>query len=152
MGRGVLALAAVLVLIASGAIGCATAGGGSTTTAGTLQWVTDWTEALKEAQSRNAPIMINFYTDSCPACRKMDETTFLDAELADFLNASFVNLKNNAGKSSLYKRYGIGAVPTIIFSTPDGYDSEYEISRFVGYRDAGALREEAEAALTLWQP
>jgi len=116
-----------------------------------MAWETDWTKALTEAQDENKPILVNFYTDACPACRKMDQTTFLDADLVEFLEANFINLKSNAGKSSLYQRYGISAVPTIVFSTPEGYDTTYEISRFTGYRDAAGLREEAEAALAQWQ-
>jgi thiol:disulfide interchange protein len=149
MGTRAVALIALILLAAVGTTSCETAGGGSPR--GDLEWVADWSRALVEAQDRNLPIMINFYTDACPACRKMDQTTFLDTELASFLNANFVNLKNNAGKSSLHQRYGIGAVPTIIFSTPEGYATEYELSRFVGYRDAGELRQEAEAALARWQ-
>lgn len=150
MAKKALVLAGLAVVLAAGAMGCTGAGGAPAVT-GMLVWETDWTNALTEAKAENKPIMVNFYTDACPACRKMDQTTFLDADLVQFLETNFINLKSNAGKSSLYQRYAIQAVPTVVFSTPAGFETKYEISRFVGYRDAAGLRQEAEAALALWQ-
>jgi thiol:disulfide interchange protein len=151
MGKKALVLASLVIVVAVGAIGCSGVSGAPAATGTTMVWETDWTKALTEAQAENKPILVNFYTNACPSCRKMDQTTFVDADLVEFLEANFINLKSNAGESSLYQRYGISAVPTIVFSTPEGYDTTYEISRFVGYRDAAGLREEAEAALAAWQ-
>jgi thiol:disulfide interchange protein len=151
MAKKVLVLAGLVMIVAAAAMSCSGAGGSPAPTGTTMIWETDWTNALTEAKAENKPIMVNFYTDACPSCRKMDQTTFLDADLVAFLEANFINLKSNAGKSSLYQRYGIAAVPTIVFSTPEGFETKYEISRFVGYRDAAGLRQEAEAALALWQ-
>jgi len=150
VGRKGIALAGLIMIIAAAAVGCSATGGPPAGT-GAMEWERDWTKALTSAQAENKPIMINFYTDACPNCRKMDQTTFLDADLVGFLESNFINLKSNAGKSSLYQRYGISFVPTIVFSTPAGYDTQYEISRFTGYRDAAGLRQEAQAALDNWQ-
>ena len=119
---------------------------------GPVKWQDSWSEALQQAQAQNKPILINFYTDVCPACRKLDRETYTDEELSGFLNANFINLRSNAGKSTLYQRYVIGAVPTIVFNAPDGYDRKYELSRFVGYRDPEVFYQEAQAALDEWQP
>ena len=146
MGKKLAALIAFLALVAIGTTGCSVVSGG-----GTVNWLSDWDEALSEAQSQNKPILINFYTDLCPACRKMDQTTFTDDELGAFLNSNFICLRSNAGKSTLYTRYGISAVPTMIFTEPDGYEKQYEIARIVGYVNASEFYQIALDALEQWQ-
>ena len=148
MRRKAILLILVMSLVAIGMAGCVAEGG----TSGPVEWYNDWGEALKQAQAQNKPILINFYTDVCPACRKLDQETYTDEELSGFLNANFINLRSNAGRSTLYQRYGIGAVPTIIFNTPDGFDSQYEISRFVGFRTVEDFSQEAHQALEQWRP
>lgn len=147
MRRKAILLILVIALLAIGMAGCV-AEVGST---GPVEWYNDWSEALKQAQAQNKPILINFYTDVCPACRQLDRETYTDEELSGFLNDNFINLRSNAGRSTLYKRYGIGAVPTIIFNTPDGFDSQYEISRFVGFRTVEDFSQEAQLALEKWR-
>jgi thiol:disulfide interchange protein DsbD len=150
MLKKVIILLSALSLLSVGVIGCELTGAG-TDYSGPMEWLNGWTEALEQAQAQNKPILINFYTDICPACRKLDQKTYTDEELSSFLNANFINLRSNAGKSTLFRRYGVGAVPTIVFNAPDGYDKKYEISRFTGYRDAEAFYQEAQAALDKWQ-
>jgi len=146
MGKKLAALIAFLALVAIGTTGCSVVSGG-----GTVNWLNDRSEALSEAQSQNKPILINFYTDLCPACRKMDQNTFTDDDLGAFLNSNFICLKSNAGKSPLYMKYGISVVPTTIFTEPDGYDKQYEIARIVGYVNASEFYQIALDALEQWQ-
>ena len=145
MRRGVAALALLLVLLAVATAGCSTAGGGGAVAG--VQWSYDWTEASSRAQAENKVIMINFYTDMCPACRMLDRNTFADSELGNFLNESFIPLKSNAGKTNLHARYGIPAVPTTVFATPEGN----EIARMVGYRPPDQFHQGATEVLNAWQ-
>ena len=151
MKRIFILLAICIAAIIPGISGCSNSDEGKSNVTGPLNWLADQDNALELAQSQNKPILINFYTDACPACRLMDQTTFTDTELISFLNSNFVNLKSNAGKTALYQRYGIRAVPTFIFSTPDGYSQNYEILRHVGYRDADQFYVLAQAVLEKWQ-
>ncbi len=111
-----------------------------------IRWLTDWDEALAEAQTTGKAIMINFYTDVCPACRMLDENTFTDKDVGIFLNENFVNVKSNAGRSSLHSRYGIRGVPTTIFTTPDGE----ELGRIIGFYPPDQFLEGAQWAKDLW--
>jgi|GEM_PF-985859 thiol-disulfide isomerase/thioredoxin len=111
-----------------------------------IRWLTDWDAAMAEAKTAGKAIMINFYTDVCPACRMLDENTFTDTDVGVFLNENFINVKNNAGESSLSSRYGIRGVPTTIFTTPDGE----ELGRIIGYYPPDEFLEGAQWAKDLW--
>ena len=142
MGRKHIAFVVFMALLAVIAASCTVAGG-----QGQIEWLYDWSEASSKAQAENKPIMINFYTDMCPACRKLDQETFTNEELADFLNDSFICLKSNAGRTGLHARYGLSGVPTTIFTGQEGF----EIGRIVGFWRASQFRQGALAALDLWQ-
>jgi len=111
-----------------------------------IQWIRDWAEALRTAEVENKPIMVNFYTDVCPACKKLDQYTFTDAAVIALVNERFIPVKSNAGKSSLYQEYGIGGVPTTVFTRPNGE----EIGRIIGYYPAEIFRQGMEEAWNLW--
>ena len=92
-------------------------------------------------------MMINFYTDICPACRKLDQDTFADVTVGAYINANFVPLKSNLGKSDLHRQYGIPAVPITVFATPEGR----EIGRIIGYRPPDVFYQGATTVLAYWQ-
>ena len=148
-----LVLILYLALFAATLAGCTNNIGGSsnTNTSATLNWLTDQEQALMVAQSQSKPILINFYTDACPACRQMDITTFVNKDVIELLNSNFTNLRSNAGKTPLYKNYGVSAVPTFIFITPDGYSQENVITKAVGYRNADQFYVLAQAVLDTWK-
>ncbi len=146
MRRKAVSLIILLMLLTAITGGCSIVSSG-----GKVNWLNDWSEALSDAQSQNKPILINFYTDLCPACRQMDNTTFNDEELGAFLNSNFICLKSNAGKSTLFSRYGVTAVPTMVFTEPDGYEKQYEIASIVGYVNAADFYQAAQAVIEQWQ-
>mgnify|MGYP005842929067 CR=1 FL=1 len=111
-----------------------------------IQWLRDWDEALRRAQAQNKPIMVNFYTDVCPYCRKLDQNTFTDASVIALVSERFIAVKSNAGKSLLYRDYNIGPVPTTVFTRPNGE----EIGRIIGYYPAQPFRQGIEEAWNLW--
>lgn len=137
-----LALAALAILLT----GCLASEGSSS-----INWLYDEQEALRQAQAENKPILVNFFTDICPACRKLDQGAFSDQKVTDFVNKNFICLKSNAGKTSLYQKYGIRAVPTTLFSVQDGLDVEYEIGRIVGVVIPDQFYDAAVEALKRWQ-
>ena len=142
-GNLLLALAAALLLV--GVAGCNTGGDASESE---VNWVKNWDEALSQAQEENKPLMIDFYTDSCPGCRYLDSETFSNKELGDFLNDSVVPLKSKRGLPGLHLTEAIEYVPTVVFATPEGT----EIGRIEAFRYPDAFRQEAEAILSRWEP
>jgi thiol:disulfide interchange protein len=142
----VMTLLAVLLVAA---VGCA--GGSGAAGSGGVKWLYDSDEALSRAQAANKPIVINFYTDVCPACRTMDATTFSNGNVSALLNANFICLKSNAGTTNLQLGYGIRAVPTTVFNVPYGYGKDYEIVRIVGAAPPAQFYPLAQAVLEEWR-
>src|SRR4051812_46092581 len=63
-----------------------------------IQWRHDYAAALKEAQDKNLPLVIDFGTVNCYWCKKLDESTFRDARIVRALNDRFVPLKVDGEK------------------------------------------------------
>jgi len=110
-------------------------------------WIWDWEEAKTRAQAENKPIVINFFTDLCPACRRLDQNTFTDDEVKGFLSENFITVKSNAGKTGLFMNYGISAVPTTVFTTPDGV----EFGRITGYYPPESFLNGSSQGLNIWE-
>jgi len=80
-----------------------------------IKWY-DYTSGLEIAESRNKPIYLMFHSDSCSYCKLMDEKTFSDSKVVDYLNENFISVRVNGDKSrkiaSLYK---VRAYPASFF-------------------------------------
>ncbi|MEZ4955736.1 MAG: DUF255 domain-containing protein [Saprospiraceae bacterium] len=63
--------------------------------AGPINWMT-WDEAVKANEKTGKKIFIDFYTDWCGWCKRMDATTFSDEEVAKYINANFHPVKFDA--------------------------------------------------------
>jgi len=112
-----------------------------------VNWLYDWNEALDKAQNENKPIMIDFYSDRCPPCKRLDSDTYSDENLSAFLNNNFISLKSNVEKSDLYRDYGVPGFPTIIFTLPDGT----AIGGIVGYRPPDQFYQYTQEVLDWWK-
>ncbi|MBR4156841.1 MAG: DUF255 domain-containing protein [Bacteroidales bacterium] len=60
-----------------------------------INWMS-FEEAVKLNDSAPKKIFIDIYTDWCGWCKKMDQTTFLDEEVIDYMNEHFYAVKFNA--------------------------------------------------------
>ncbi len=84
-----------------------------------FDWFTNYQEALKVAQKRNKPIMLMISQKNCNMCEYMDEVTFENDDVVDFIEVSFIPLKlgiKDAQKLGL-KAYG---TPTFYFLDKSG--------------------------------
>jgi thiol-disulfide isomerase/thioredoxin len=89
-------------------------------------------------------VLVDFYTVWCGPCKKLDETTWKDQEVRDWLSKGAVCLKVDAEKDEpLAEKYHINVYPTVLLLRPDGA----EIDRLVGYRDAKTFLADAREAL-----
>ena len=89
-------------------------------------------------------VLVDFYTVWCGPCKKLDETTWKDQEVRDWLSKEAVCLKVDAEKDEpLADKYRINVYPTVLLLRPDGA----EIDRLVGYRDAKTFLADAREAL-----
>ena len=96
----------------------------------------DWQrldKALALAKDFGKLIIVNFYTDWCPNCRRMNEKTYRDEGVLKQLAKSFISVKLNAESSQPLTIQGqtvteyqvalmfqVGSYPTTWFLTSDG--------------------------------
>jgi thiol-disulfide isomerase/thioredoxin len=115
--------------------------------AGTLLWTAcsansfgqiTWSRSLSDALSRAAGkklIVADMYADWCGWCKKMDEETWPNPQVAG-LQDKYVFLKLNAEKEpdglAMLKKFRINSFPTTMILNPDG--SEFD--RILGFQTA----------------
>ncbi|MEN6553060.1 MAG: thioredoxin family protein [Methanobacterium sp.] len=97
-----------------------------------LNWTNDINLALKEAQTTNKTVMIDFYSPSCDNCVKLDDVTFKDPNVKQKLTSNYVIVKINVDKNpNLATEYQITSAPVLVFLNSTGQ----EIKRIQGYKE-----------------
>ncbi len=83
----------------------------------------DLKEARLKAGSEGKLIFIDFYASWCTPCNWMDQTTFLDDEVADILNTSFISIKADIDQTLGYELkhvFDIKYLPTMLIFNSEG--------------------------------
>lgn len=102
-----------------------------------VKWRYDYNAARKEAEDAKLPLIIDFGTENCFWCKKLDQTTFLDSDVSGVMNDKFIPLKIDANKdANLANALQIQSYPTIVLATPDGKILE----RIVGYKESAEFQ------------
>jgi thiol:disulfide interchange protein len=85
-----------------------------------IDWKPTYEAAIASAKAAHKPVMIDFYTDSCGFCKKLDAETYTARVVID-QSKDFVNVKVNAEKrNDLAEKYQISEFPHIIWIDSDG--------------------------------
>lgn len=81
-------------------------------------------EALTTARREGRPVMIDFYADWCVACKELDREVYVDpavvSEASRFLNLKVDATTEDAAMETLYERYGVVGLPTVLFVSSEG--------------------------------
>ncbi len=80
-------------------------------------------EAFKQAEEEGKLIFVDAYAEWCGPCKRMAATTFKDAEVGDFFNKQFINLKIDMEKGqglTFRDEYPVSAFPTLLFIDGSG--------------------------------
>jgi thioredoxin-related protein len=89
---------------------------GSSAQAAEITWSTSEAKAFATAKTANKLVMIDFYTDWCVWCKRLDKDTYTDANVATE-SGKVIPLKLDAEKDGikLAKSLKIDGYPTIVF-------------------------------------
>lgn len=83
-----------------------------------------YARAEREQADTGAPLLVYFYTDWCPYCRRLDDTLLASARVDGFLGERAVKVRVNpesgAAERALAQRYGIGGYPSLFLVAPAG--------------------------------
>jgi len=114
----------VAVLALSFAVDCSTLRVQAKGAKAALTWNTDLSKSLEAAKQSKKFVLVDFYTDWCSMCKKMDKTTYVDPGLVSYLNEKFICVKLNAedkadGEKEAEKR-NVGEFPQALVYTSEG--------------------------------
>jgi len=93
-----------------------------------VDWYPWGPQALARAKNESKPIFLSIGYSACHWCHVMEHESFLDAEVAAFLNEHFINIKvdreerpdiDNIYMSAVLALTGHGGWPMSVFLTPD---------------------------------
>ena len=95
----------------------------------------EFQQAIEDAKTQNKPVMIDFYADWCVDCIKLENTTFSEPQVVQYLERAVVLQSdvtpNDDQDKALMKHLGIIGPPAILFFGPDGMERKQY--RLVGY-------------------
>jgi thiol:disulfide interchange protein len=114
-----------------------------------IKWRPSLPAAMTEARKANGLIMIDFYTDWCGWCKKLDSTTFKNADVVQ-LSKQVIPVKVNADKAGAQaaRFYSVSSFPTILFVNRFGK----VLNRVEGYLKAKEFAAETARALNAHKP
>ena len=129
---GVLVLLVSLVLPAAGPSVLYSAPEGEA-----LNWETDWNKAFKDAAAAKRPVLVDFYTDWCPPCKKLAAVTFVDENMIGYFNKeNYMLIKINPEKDRVAEdKFKVYSYPTLVVFNPAGAETD----RILGFRTAEEL-------------
>lgn len=85
-----------------------------------IRWV-DFSRGQVQSRQTGKPMMIYFYSKTCPSCTEMKKKTWKDPRIIDLLNTRYtpikVNVESEKQVAAMYKVYYL---PTTWFVKPDG--------------------------------
>lgn len=113
-----------------------------------IAWKKGYDAAVAESKSTGKLMMIDFYTDWCGWCKKLDSDTYPAPEVVK-QSENFIPIKLNAEKDAdgirLAKKFKVDGYPTILF-----IDSNENLAfKIVGYEPAKPFAESMSKAVTI---
>jgi len=98
---------------------------------GPIAWTASLAKARKTAQQQNRPILLDLYAEWCGPCKEMLRTTYKDRQVVERAKQFVPVLIDVDKQPELAAKYGVNALPTVIFLNAKGQ----LIRKEVGYHD-----------------
>lgn len=116
---------------------------------GSIVSAVDWfhgsfDEALAAAKKDDKLILVDVGAYWCPPCHELDEKTFVDPKVGEYLKKGYVSLHIDAEKGEgpeLVERYHVQAYPTVLVLEASGVEK----ARLVDFIEPAALIEKLKA-------
>ncbi len=112
-------------------------------------WRTDYAQARREATNKNKPILLEFVSENCVWCRKLESTTLSDPAVTSLLNEQYIPIKVDPHRDAeIIQRLQISSYPTLLLAAPDG-----RILTIVeGYVETNKLMTQLQVAVAACRP
>lgn len=105
----------------------------STTAKEGIKFYNNLEEAKKVALEENKLIFLDAYASWCGPCKMMDRNVFKNAQVSEYYNSNYINVKIDFDKNpKLRRHYKVRAYPTLLYLNADGTVKKMK----VGYHDA----------------
>ncbi len=87
----------------------------------TSGWMTNFEEAEAAAKKAGVPLVVHFWAPWCGPCRNMEAEVLASQNVQGMLGKGIIGVKVNSDENkSLVSRFGVTALPTDVFVSPDG--------------------------------
>jgi thioredoxin-related protein len=85
-----------------------------------IQWQS-YDNGIKMIKEQNKKGFLHFYTDWCTYCKIMNQQTFVDSQIIDYLNDNFIAIRVNADKQKdVARKFGVSRFPSNWFISEAG--------------------------------
>lgn len=142
-----LALLLVPTYLLAAAPAAAAGGAPAKTLAG---WHAETEDALAEARSRKALVLVDLYADWCGWCKVLEERVFTSPEFERYAQ-KFVRLRvdtEDGGQgSALQSRFSIESLPMLLILDAD----KIKVGQVAGYQPTADFIEAIESQIQAWQ-
>lgn len=103
----------------------------SPSAASPIAWETSLAQAQAKAAAEGKLVMVDFYTEWCRWCQKLDAETFANEKVTKAIAEGFVSVRLNAEKEGAdqAQQLGVEGYPTVVFLNAEGK----ELGRIPGY-------------------
>jgi thiol-disulfide isomerase/thioredoxin len=111
-----------------------------------INWAKSFHAAIQQAKTTGRPVMVDFYTDWCGWCKKLDSDVYTNSQVVQTAG-KFVSVKVNAEREGVEqaRKYQVRSFPTILFLNGAGD----VVGMIKGYLPADRFNAEMQQVLTM---
>jgi thioredoxin-related protein len=113
-----------VIIITTGFLGSSYSQAPSTAPAAKIKWY-DFEEAVAASKKNPKKMFLDMYTDWCGWCKKMDQSTFINPVIVEYMNKHFYAVKFNAERKDTVNYNG----KAYVNPNPTGKRSSHQLAQ-----------------------